>query len=284
MAGSGVLAVLKITAGIWGHSNAVFSDGVESAADVVSSSIVLGGMTLALKPPDAEHPYGHGRAESIAGKTVATILIVTGALLAFNSAFGLTSTTHPPKLLAVSTLLVSILVKVGLSTYKMRLGKKLGSGSLQADAWNDRVDIVSAMAALVGAGLAVMNPERLLIADRVGGFAVSLVVLYTGVRVFRDTSLELMDTMPPRAMLDHVASIAGQTPGVLRIETCRGRKSGLGYFFDLHVEVNPLMTVREAHTIAHLIKDRVIGGTPEVLDVLVHIEPAGGVKPRSGDR
>jgi len=273
MIGSGFLAILKITAGLIGNSTAVFSDGVESAADVLTSGVVLGGMTLALKPPDADHPYGHGRAESIAGKTVATMLVITGVLIAINAAGGLIATQEPPRLYAVLTLLVSIAVKVWLSTYKMRLGRRIGSASLQADAWNDRVDILSALAALVGAGLAVFYPERLLIADRVGGFVVAMIILYTGLKIFRDTSLELMDTMPPPELIGRVRDIAEAVPGAVRIEKCLGRKSGLGYFIDLHLEVNPMMTVRESHTVAHLIKDRVRAALPEVLDVLVHVEP-----------
>jgi len=275
MIGSGLLAVLKITAGLMGHSTAVFSDGVESAMDVVTSMVVLGGMTLALRPPDSNHPYGHGRAESIAGKTVSTILIVTGLLLAFNSLFGLTSTSHPPRLYAIATLVISIVVKVWLARYKMSLGTKIESASLQADAWNDRVDVVSALAALAGSGLAAYAPERFLYADRLGGGLVALVILYTGLRVFRDTSLELMDTSPSDELMARVRGVVAQVRGVVRLETCRGRKSGLGYFFDLHIEVDPEMKVRDAHEIAHQIKDRVRSAIPSVLDVLVHVEPAG---------
>jgi cation diffusion facilitator family transporter len=283
MIGSGLLAVLKITAGLAGHSTAVFSDGVESAMDVVTSMVVLGGMTLALRPPDSNHPYGHGRAESIAGKTVSTILIVTGLLLAFNSLFGLTSTTHPPQLYAIATLVISILVKLWLARYKMNLGTRIESASLQADAWNDRVDVVSALAALAGSGLAAYAPERFLYADRLGGGLVALVILYTGLRVFRDTSLELMDTSPSAEMMARVRGIVAQVKGVVRVETCRGRKSGLGYFFDLHVEVHPEMKVRDAHEIAHRIKDRVRAANPSILDVLVHVEPAGEDRPKPFD-
>lgn len=275
MIGSGALAVLKITAGLRGHSTAVFSDGVESAMDVITSMVVLGGMTLALRPPDRDHPYGHGRAESIAGKTVSTILIVTGVLLAFNSALGLTSTQHPPELYAIATLIISIAVKVWLSMYKMNLGTKIDSVSLQADAWNDRVDVVSAVAALAGAGLAAYAPDRFLYADRLGGGLVAVVILYTGVRVFRDTSLELMDTSPSAELMARVRGVVRRVEGVVALETCRGRKSGLGYFFDLHVEVDPEMKVRAAHEIAHRIKDCVRAEIPAVLDVLVHVEPAG---------
>jgi cation diffusion facilitator family transporter len=274
MIGSGLLAVLKITAGLWGHSTAVFSDGVESAMDVITSMVVLGGMTLALRPPDSNHPYGHGRAESIAGKTVSTILIVTGLLLALNSVLGLTSTKHPPELYAIATLVISIAVKSWLSTYKMNLGTKIESASLRADAWNDRVDVVSGFAALVGSGLAAYAPDRFLYADRLGGGLVALVILYTGIRVFRDTSLELMDTSPSDELMARVRGVVDQVDGVVALETCRGRKSGLGYFFDLHVEVDPNMKVSAAHQIAHEIKDRVRAEIPSVLDVLVHVEPA----------
>jgi cation diffusion facilitator family transporter len=272
--GSGALAVLKISAGLAGHSTAVFSDGIESAMDVFTSMVVLGGMTLALRPPDADHPYGHGRAESIAGKTISTILLVTGLLLALNSAFGFTSTQHPPALYAIATLVISIVVKSWLSMYKMRLGRRLDSASLLADAWNDRVDIGSAFAALLGAGLAAWAPERFLFLDRVGAGLVALVVIYTGARIFRDTSLELMDTNPPEDLLNRVRNAARSVDGVIAIETCRGRKSGLGYFIDLHVEVDPELTVLVAHRIAHDIKDRVRAEIPTVLDVLVHVEPA----------
>ncbi len=146
-----------------------------------------------------------------------------------------------------------------------------------ADAWNDAVDILSAGAALVALGLTLYNPAQFLAADHYGGFTVGLVVIFTGLRVMRDTSLDLMDTMPASDSLDKIRNVALNVPGVLGVEKCFARKTGLQHDVELHVEVDPNLTVWESHDIAAITRIRLCQELSWIADVLVHVEPAPGL-------
>ena len=143
-----------------------------------------------------------------------------------------------------------------------------------ADAWNDAVDILSATAALTAVGLTIYDSERFLAADHYGGFVVGVVVVGTGLRVLRDASLELMDTMPDPQLMARLKATALAVPGVLGVDKAYARKTGLSYHADLHVEVDPAMSVAAAHAVAGQVRHRVRADLPWVADVLVHVEPA----------
>ena len=162
-----------------------------------------------------------------------------------------------------------------MSTIKFRVGRRIGSGSLIADAWNDAVDILSASAALCALALTLYDPTRFLPADHYGGFAVGLLVVYTGLRVLRDSSLDLIDTMPSTELIKQVKAAALEVAGVRGIEKCYARKTGLQHHVELHVEVDPRITVAEAHDIATEVRLHIREVRPEIADVLVHVEPHG---------
>jgi cation diffusion facilitator family transporter len=271
---SGVLAVIKLFAGIWGHSTAVIADGLESAADVFASGFVLLGLTLAAKPPDSNHPYGHGRAEILTGLFIGLVLTAGGALISYGSAHRLGQPREPIAGYVVWPLVASAVAKTLLATAKFRYGRKLRSTALIADAWNDTMDILSATVALVAVGLSLSDPVRFLDADRYGAFLVGLIVIFTGVRVTRDTALQLMDTMPDDRLVSQIRAVAATVPGVLGVEKCFARKTGLRWHVDLHVEVNPELTVRQSHNIAHEVRLKIRETLDWVADVLVHVEPA----------
>jgi cation diffusion facilitator family transporter len=275
MAVSGALAIIKILAGLAGHSTSVLSDGLESAGDVFASGFVLLGLTVAAKPADADHPYGHGRAETLTGLLIGLVLTAGGALISFASLQHLGENRAAPASFVVWPLLVSLVAKSGLATFKFRYGGRLRSSALVADAWNDTMDCLSATVALLGVGLALWHPGSLLDADRYGGFVVGLIVVATGLRVSRDTALQLMDTMPNESLLSQIRDTATTVPGVKGVEKCFARKTGLRYHVDLHLEVDPEMTVRQSHEIARAVRLRLRERLSWVADVLVHVEPAG---------
>lgn len=274
MAVSGALAVAKITAGLLGHSTAVVADGLESAGDILASGFVLLGLTVAAVPADAEHPYGHGRAETLTGLLIGLGLAVGGALIAVISVQQLGGARAPVESFVMWPLFASLLAKGSLATYKFRVGRRLQSDALRADAWNDTMDVVSATAALIAAGLTLTSPDRFPNADRWGGFVVGLIVIFTGVRVAYETAMQLMDTMPEASRMQEIRAVAAAVPGVRGVEKCFARKTGLKYHVDLHLEVDPEMTVRQSHEIAHRVRLRVIEALGWVADVLVHVEPA----------
>jgi len=176
-------------------------------------------------------------------------------------------------LAAVLALLAAIVLRAAMATLKFRVGRRLRSASLTADAWNDSVDILSALAALVAVGLATYDPVRFLAADHYGGFIVGIVVVVTGLRVVRDASLELADTMPPPELTREVTDVARTVAGVRGIDKVHARKTGLQYHIDLHVEVDPALTVAASHAIAGHVRSKLKAELPWVADVLVHVEP-----------
>jgi cation diffusion facilitator family transporter len=271
---SGTLAVIKLLAGIAGHSTAVVADGLESAGDVFASGFVLLGLTVAAKPPDQDHPYGHGRAEILTGLLIGLVLTAGGSLISFISVMHLGQPNPAPAAYVIWPLLASLGAKSSLAISKFRYGARLQSAALTADAWNDTMDTVSATTALVAVALALSDPARFRDADRYGGFAVGLIVILTGLRVSRDTVLQLMDTMPDEKLMTEIRAVAETVPGAQGVEKCYARKTGLRYHVDLHLEVDPEMTVRQSHEIAHEVRMRIRKQLSWVADVLVHVEPA----------
>jgi cation diffusion facilitator family transporter len=271
---SALLAVVKITVGVAAGSVALVSDGFESAADFFTSGLVLVGLWVALKPADREHPYGHGRFEILIGLVIGAVLVATGTAISL-SALQERYVVHHPKLYAIWPLAGAIAIKFFLSAAKFRMGRRSGSASLKADGWNDIVDILSGSVALVGILLAIGWPEELAAADHYAGFVIGLIVIFLGFRVVRETTLQLMDTMPDEAQMAEIRAVALKVPGAQGIEKCFARKTGLRYHVDLHLEVDPELTVRASHEIARQVKNTIKSQVNWVEDVLVHVEPHG---------
>ncbi len=276
------LAVLKIVTGLMAGSTSVVADGLESGGDVLASGLVFLGLAVAAKPADSDHPYGHGRAETLTGLLVGLMLVGTGFAISLHALMLVGEPRVPPAAYAIWPLVASIAIKSVLSGAKYRVGKAIGSAALAADAWNDASDIVSGMAALAAVGLTLYDPVRFLAADLYGGFAVGLVVIFNGLRVARDTGLQLMDTMPDQHMMQTIRDVAQQVSGVEGVEKCFARKTGLQYHVDLHLEVDPEITVRSSHDIAERVRQRIRRDVDWVADVLVHVEPSPRNQRRNG--
>ena len=212
IAASGLLATLNIVVGIITRSTSVVATGVEFAGDVLASTVVLLGMIVAVKPADENHPYGHGRVETLAAFIVGMILVAGGMGICWNSLQAVGETHPPPAPAAIAVLTLAIALRSVMSVIKFRVGRRIQSASLVADAWNDTVDILAATAALTAVALAMYDSSRFLAADHYGGFAVGIIVILTGLRVLRDASLELMDTMPSGDMIARVRAAALDVP------------------------------------------------------------------------
>jgi cation diffusion facilitator family transporter len=276
---SGLLAGLNIVVGILAHSTSVLATGFEFAGDVLASSIVTIGMGVAARPADDDHPYGHGRVETLSAFVVGVILAIGGVAIGYQSlqAIGVRHAAPGPS--ALAALMVAIALRTVMSSVKFRVGRRLRSCALIADAWNDAVDVLSALAALTAVGLATHDPVRFLAADHYGGFVVGVVVLLTGIRVLRDASLDLVDTRPSSDLTEDVVEAARRVPGVKGIDKVLARKTGLQYHIDLHVEVDPTLTVAASHAIAGRVRAALKNDLPWVADVLIHIEPAADPAP-----
>ncbi|MEO7190872.1 MAG: cation diffusion facilitator family transporter [Vicinamibacterales bacterium] len=268
------LAASHIAVGIATGSTAVVATGMEFAGDVLASTVVLVGLLLAARPADDNHPYGHGRLETLAGLVVGLLLTAGGVGVSFQSLRALGATHQAPGVPALWVLCGAMVARGIMFVLKFRAGRQIGSASLLADAWNDAVDILSACTAFVAVALARFDPDRFLAADHYGGFAVGLIVMVTGLRVARDASLDLADTMPDATRMDELRAVVLRVDGVRGLEKQLGRKTGLRYHIDLHLEVDPSLTVRDGHRIAHDVKARVQHELSWVADVMVHVEPA----------
>ncbi len=271
---SGALALSKVLIGWMANSTSVMADGFESAGDVVTSSIVVFGLTVASRPPDENHPYGHGRSEMLSGLVVGLILAAAGAGICVHSLESIGRSHVAPAAFGLWPLAASIVSKAILSTVKFRYGKRVRSAALIADAWNDGVDILSGSVAFIALSIALYDPDRLLRADHYGGFLVGLIVVFTGARIVYETSLQLMDTMPGEGIMNRIREVALEVPGVHGVEKCFARKTGFQYHVDLHLEVDPEITVRESHDIATQVRIRLKEGLDFIADVLVHVEPS----------
>jgi cation diffusion facilitator family transporter len=270
-----LLAALNVSIGLLAGSTSVFAAGVEFLGDVVASTFVLIGLTLAARPADENHPYGHGRIEILAGLTVGMILGLCGVGICYRSLLRVGEVHAPPGAYAMAPLIVAIAVRGVMSTVKFRVGRRIGSAALTADAWNDAVDILSAITALAALGLTLHDSVRFLAADHYGGFAVGMFVVYTGLRVLRNSAMDLIDTMPEAAVIASIRQAALEVEGVLGVEKLFARKTGLRHHVEIHVEVDPEMTVAESHRIATEVRKHIRETRASVADVLVHIEPTG---------
>ena len=273
MAVNVVLAVVKFAAGVVGHSHALVADAVESFADVFSSIIVWRGLVVAATPADEDHPYGHGKAEPIAGAIVSAMLLLAAGWIAVK-AFAEIATPHPvPAPFTLEVLIGVIIMKETLFRFVRHEGRMLDNFAVRTDAWHHRSDAITSFAAGVGISVSLLGGQGYEAADDWAAIAAACVIAWNGWRLLRPALNELMDTAPDREVRDKIRRLAETIPGVARVEKCFVRKMGYQLYVDMHVEVDPQMTVVRSHGIAHDVKDRIRDAMPVVSDVLVHIEP-----------
>ena len=267
------LAAIKFLAGVLGHSQALVADAVESLADVFSSLIVWRGLVVSAEPPDEDHPYGHGKAEPIATAAVSTLLLVAAGWITVSALRGITEDHPGPEPFTLIVLVLVIAVKETLFRYVLRASDIVQSSAVRSDAWHHRSDAITSGAAFIGISISLVGGKGFESADGWAAIAAACVIALNGWRLLRPALNELMDRSPNRELVDQIRSIARTISGVAAVEKCLVRKMGYQYLVDMHIEVDPEMTVFDAHQIAHDVKDRVRTELPEVLDVLVHIEP-----------
>ena len=270
-----VLSGTKLAAGITGHSHALVADAVESFADIFSSLIVWRGLVVAAAPADEDHPYGHGKAEPIASAIVAAMLLGAALWIALKACGEIMEPHRSPAPFTLIVLVVVVAVKEGLFRFVSREGRAVDSSAVKTDAWHHRSDAITSVAAGIGISVALVGGKGFEAADDVAAIAAAGVIAWNGWHLLRPALNELMDAAPSHEIIDQIRRIAGDTPGVARVEKCIVRKVGYRYFVDMHVEVDPQMTVRHSHEIAHAVKDKIRDTMPSVNDVLVHIEPLG---------
>jgi len=270
-----LLAAVKLTAGIAGHSVALIADAVNSIGDGLSSGVILYALGVAQQPADDEHPYGHSRAEAIAAVSIAVVIAMSAIAVAVESLRRL-GTVHPaPPIWALGVAAGNAVVKEGMYRYKRRVAARTGSESLVAGAWDHRSDALCSIAVLIGLAGVRYGGSAMMWADEVAAVVVVGFILLMSITLFRRNASLLMDQQCDGDTVAMIRKIAEATPGVVRVEQVRARRSGMEAFVDIHVEVDGASTVTEGHRIGHDVQRRVISGVTAVSEVLVHIEPAG---------
>jgi len=268
------LGLGKLAAGAAGHSQALVADAVESLGDSIGSIAVWRGLEVASRPPDANHPYGHGKAEPIATALVSILLIAAAIGIAVESVHRIVTPHHQPAPFTLAVVLGVVLVKELLYRRTARIGSETGSQAVRTDAWHHRSDAITSGAAAVGIAIAVLGGPRFASADNWAALFASAIILLTGWRLLSPAVSELMDTSPAPGLVEETRKVAEARPGVYRVEKIMMRKMGLYYVADMHLEVAPEMSVRESHAIAHGVKEDVQRHLPQIIEVTIHVEPA----------
>ncbi|MDX2186033.1 MAG: cation diffusion facilitator family transporter [Opitutaceae bacterium] len=268
-----VLAAVKFAGGIWGNTYALIADGVESSLDIVTSLLVFAGLRLASRPPDENHPYGHGKAETVAGLGVALILFAAAGVVSWQAVQEIRTPHAPPHWGTLPLLVLVVATKVAFSRRMVRASHAAGSTSLGIEAWHHYADALTSAAAFIGIAIAIAGGEGYEVADDWAAIAASLVIAWNGVSLARKAVDDMMDVAVPPVVEDRVREIAKSVPGVLGLDKCRVRRSGLTHLVDIHVEVDGSLTVTQGHDIAGAVKHELLRSDLQVSDVLVHIEP-----------
>lgn len=267
------LGAVKIVAGLLGHSYALIADGIESMLDVAGGLVVAGSLKIAAQPPDEKHPFGYGRVEPAAALAIATSLLAAAVGIAIQSVREIGTPHHAPAPFTLVVLMLVVATKELMFRALSRTGESIDSQALRTDAWHHRSDSLTSLAAFVGICIALVGGKGYEPADDWAALFAASVIAFNGVQLFLAAWREIIDASLPDAILDDIREMAGRVDGVAGIDMCRARKSGLGTWVDIHVEVAGNMTVREGHTIAHRVKDTLLASQHNVMDVVVHIEP-----------
>jgi cation diffusion facilitator family transporter len=268
-----VLVFLKAISGHMGHSYALIADATETGADVFSSTLLWIGLKIAMKPADPKHPYGHGKAEPIASIIISLFLMLASVWIGWH-ALELVRTPHQmPKRFTLYVLLFVMIIKEAMFRYVLRVGREIKSNALKADAYHHRSDAITSVAAFIGITIALIAGKGYEGADDWAALFASGLIFYNAIHLVRPGLAEIMDAAPSEEIVNEVRSLAAQVLEVRFIEKCYVRKMGFDYFVDLHIELDPHITVAEGHRISHLVKDKLIQSDLNIKDVLIHVEP-----------
>lgn len=272
------LAIIKGIGGVMYGSRALLADALHSASDIVSSVVILFAVKIAHKPPDKEHPYGHGKAENVATIIVALLLIAVGFEISLSSIKVFFGEIPPaPGSAALVIVAISIIAKEALFHFKFRMGKKYNSTALISDAWHHRSDSLSSIAVFFGIGMAkageYFSIPFLIYGDAIAGIIVSLIVIKVGYDLAKESSNIMMEKVLPTKDIGHFYETVKNVDGVLRIDQMHARTHGSYVIIDIKCSVDPHITVRAGHSIAKNVRDALIDNHSDIEDVLVHINP-----------
>ncbi|QZY57216.1 cation diffusion facilitator family transporter [Crassaminicella profunda] len=269
--GNILLTALKAIIGFISGSTAMVADALHSGSDIVATTIVLHGIKISHRPPDQEHHYGHGKAESIVAKIIAIILMITGMGIGLSAYHSLKSPNlTSPDAIAIWAAVLSIVVKEWMYRYTVKIGERIESQALVADAWHHRTDAFSSIAALIGITGAVLGYPIL---DPIAGIIVAFMIVKAGFSIYLDAINELMDTAPSKEVMDRIKKTTLSVDGVRSVHKIRARKNGNQIYVDLVICVDKYITVEKGHQFAAQAKYNILNTMPNIKDVVIHVDP-----------
>jgi cation diffusion facilitator family transporter len=278
IAGNALLAAAKVVLGFISGSLAVVSDGIDSTTDILTSFVTLVASRIISKPPDVKHPYGHKRAEAVAAKLVAFIIFFAGAQLVMVTMESIINGTvrHFPSVLAVYVTVFSIIGKIFLAYTQYRYSRKADSLMLKANARNMVNDIIISVAVLIG--LIFIFVLNMPVLDHVVALLVSLWILKVAVQIFLESSLEVMDGIDDESIYATIFRAVGEVKGAGNPHRTRVRRVGDKFIIDVDIEVNASLTVKQGHSIALAVEEKIKQNIKNIYDIIVHIEPTGNIE------
>lgn len=266
-----LLMTMKLLAGHFGNSEAVFADGIESACDFIAILSTMIALKIGRRPYDANHPYGHGRAESLSAIIVSLVIFGTGSWILFNAVMTIIHGKFAsPQLIAVAAALATIIIKEWLYRFSMKTGSHLESPALLAVAKDHRKDAITSVATLIGVSGAFFGIN---IMDPLAAGLTAFFIFHIGWETFRSAAHDLMDGLPDEELLDTITTLAAGVAGVEHVHELRGRRSGQYLIIDLKLDMDPGMTVKQSHAIATEVKRLIFARYQNVGDVMIHINP-----------
>jgi cation diffusion facilitator family transporter len=275
--GNAVLSLLKVVAGILSGSMAVLSDGLDSATDVVTSTVILFTSSIISRPPNSRYVYGQEKAENIASTILSFVIFFMGCQIVVSSAEQIFSreSRELPSPQAIWVTVVSIAGKLLLSWYQFHQGKRTDSSMLKANAINMRNDVIISGGVLVGLACTFLLDIPAL--DPVIAAAIGVYIIWSAVGIFRDANLALMDGISDPSVYNRIIEAVESVPGAFNPHRIRMRQIGNMYNIVLDVEVDGELSLTEAHRIAQDIEDSIKSRIENIYDIVVHVEPKGTV-------
>jgi cation diffusion facilitator family transporter len=270
------LAVVKLIAGLVGHSYALVADAVESGADILGSTIVWSGLRIASRDPDDDYPFGYGKAEPLAGAVVSLLLFGAAAAIAVEAIAEIRTPHHAPAWWTLLVLVLVMLVKGLLARRVHEVGRAIGSTAVQADAAHHLSDAITSAAAFIGIGIALLGGPGWEAADDWAALVAAAVIVTTAWRILRPALQDLMDRSADATVVAAIDAAARGVPGVRHTEKLAVRRSGLTCRVTIHVQSDPAMTLHDAHILSGMVKSAIRAAVPQVQSVLVHMEPCEG--------
>ncbi|MFH1415776.1 MAG: cation diffusion facilitator family transporter [Elusimicrobiota bacterium] len=268
-----LLVIVKFVLGVFGRSHALIADAVHSLSDLGSDFAIIFGINFWSKPPDDDHQYGHSKIEILVAGFIGTVLLLVGLGIGLRAVLNIHADSHAaPRWMAFYGAMISIIVKEILFRWTKSVGNRERSSALIANAWHHRSDALSSLPVAIAVAAGIIN-TKLAFLDHIAAFAVSLFIIYAAWNILKKAVLDIIDTGVPEQHRNEIRGIVTAIEEVKDVHAIRTRSMGSGLFIDLHVLVDPDMTVKEGHDISGIVKKVLKEKNPHIMDVIVHIEP-----------